>query len=173
MNIALNNDLKLPNVWMQDNKLSLNVAKTKPLLIGKKPRHNNLSSADMELSLNICGSELEVVEKIKYLRVQVDNSFDWMEHIKVVSSKVSKALRLLKYARRSPSITSLKTLYLSIVEPHHRYCCSVWGYCGSTTRSWLQRIQNRAARIVTNCDPDTQGSFLIKSLGWKTIDELI
>ena len=37
---------------MQGNMLSLNVAKTKSLLIGTKPRHNNRRSADMELSLN-------------------------------------------------------------------------------------------------------------------------
>ena len=100
LTIALNNDLKLLNTWMECNKLSVSVVKTKPMRNGTKPRHNNIKSADMELSLNICGSELDVVEKIKYLVVQVDNRLDWKEHIKVASAKVSKALGLLQHTKR-------------------------------------------------------------------------
>ena len=33
-----------------------------------------------------------VVQKTKYLGVQIDNSLDWKEHIKVTSSMVSKAV---------------------------------------------------------------------------------
>ena len=35
-----------------------------------------------------------------------------------------------------------------IVELHFRYCCSVWGNCGVTRLQTLQKLQNRAARIV-------------------------
>ena len=37
----------------------------------------------------------------------------------------------------------------------------------------LQKIQNRAGRIVTGSRFDPQGLPLVKRLGWKTIDELI
>ena len=64
-------------------------------------------------------------------------------------------------------------MYTGIVEPHFRYCCSVWGCCGATEINQLQKLQNRAARIVTGSSFDTPGQPLIKRLGWKTIDELI
>ena len=67
-------------------------AKTKFMLICTKPEHKKFSSADLKLSLNICGCELEVVKKIEYLGVLMDNRLDWKEHIKVVSSRISKAL---------------------------------------------------------------------------------
>ena len=44
----------------------------------------------------------------------------------------------------------LKMLYLGLVEPHLRYCCSVWGACGVTSRKTLDKLQNRAIRIITN-----------------------
>ena len=72
-----------------------------------------------------------MVQKVKYLGVQVDNSLDWKEQIKIISSKVSKALGLLKDAKNSLLEFSLRSLYLSIVEPHTRHCCSVWGCSGS------------------------------------------
>ena len=33
----------------------------------------------------------------------------------------------------------LKMLYLGLVEPHFRYCCSFWGSCGVTTRKTLDQ----------------------------------
>ena len=74
------------------------------------------------------------------------------------------------------NIASLKTLYTGIVEPHFRYCCSVWGCADSTEINQLQKPQNRAARVITNSSFDTSSSrslLWIVELGWKTIEELI
>ena len=65
------------------------------------------------------------------------------------------------------------TLYTGIVEPHLRYCCSVWGCAGSTEINRLQKLQNCAARIITNSSFDAPSRPLIEGLGWKTIEELI
>ena len=67
----------------------------------------------------------------------------------------------------------LKTLYSGIVEPHFRYCCSVWGCCGTTDINQLQKLQNRAARIITNSSFDSPSRPLIVGLGWKTVRELV
>ena len=69
--------------------------------------------------------------------------------------------------------SALTSLYTSIVEPHFRYCCSVWGCAGATEINRLQKLQNRAARIVTNSGFDIPCNQLIEKLGWKTINELI
>ena len=64
-------------------------------------------------------------------------------------------------------------MYTGIVEPHFRYCSSVWGCCGLTEINQLQKLQNRAARIITGSRFDAPGLPLVKRLGWKKIDELI
>ena len=68
---------------------------------------------------------------------------------------------------------TLKTLYRGIVEPHFRYCCSVWGFAGSSELNRQQKQQNRAERILTNSSSDTPSRQLIDMLGWETIDQLI
>ena len=68
---------------------------------------------------------------------------------------------------------TLRTLYTGTVQPHFRYCYSVWSCAGSTEINQLQKLQNRAARIVTNTSYDTPSKKLLEELGWKTIDELI
>ena len=105
--------------------------------------------------------------------MQIDCSLDWKEQIKAVSTKVSRVIGFLRHAKSFLPIASLKTLYTGIVEPHFRYCCSVWGCAASTDINQLQKLQNRAARIITNSSFDTPSRPLITELGWKTIDELI
>ena len=64
-------------------------------------------------------------------------------------------------------------MYISIVEPHVRNCCSVWGCCGETLIDKLQKLQNHAARIVTNSSYDASSLPSIGSIGWLTIKEMI
>ena len=86
---------------------------------------------DQNLELSIRGKELDIVQKTKYLGVQIDCSLDWKEQIKAVSAKVSRAIGFLKHAKKFLPRVTLENLYTGIVEPHFRYCCSVWGCCGS------------------------------------------
>ena len=173
LNGAINNDLKQLDAWLQGNKLSLNVTKTHSMLITTKQKRNILKSTDQNLELSIRGKELDIVQKTKYLGVQIDCSLDWKEQIKAVSAKVSRAIGFLKHAKKFLPRVTLENLYTGIVEPHFRYCCSVWGCCDSREIKQLQKLQNRAARIVTNSSFDTPSRPLIERLGWRAIEQLI
>ena len=89
------------------------------------------------------------------------------------TTKVSRAIGVLKHAKTFKGQETLKNLYTGIVEPQFRYCCSVWGCAGSTDINQLQKLQNRAARIITNNSFDTPSRPLIDKLGWKTIEQLV
>ena len=149
------------------------MAKTHSILISTKQKHKSLKSRNEALDLKIRDNELEVVQKTKYLGVQIDCCLDWKEQIKAVSTKVSRAIGFLRHAKSFLPQASLETLYTGIVEPHFRYCCSVWGCAGSTDINQLQKLQNRAARIITNSSFDTPSIPLIAELGWQAIEELI
>ena len=99
LNEAINNDLKQLDFWLQGNELSLNVAKTNSMLVSTKQKHNILKSRNEDLDLKIRDNELEIIQKTKYLGVQIDNSLNWKKHIKTVSSKVSRAVGFLKHAK--------------------------------------------------------------------------
>ena len=130
LNEAINSDLTKLDTWLQGNKLSLNVAKTHSMLISSKQKHSSLKGQNKHLKLKIRDNELDVVKKTKYLGLQVDCSLDWKEQIKTVSAKVSRAVGFLKHAKSFLPKETLQTLYTGIVEPHFRYCCSVWGCAG-------------------------------------------
>ena len=92
LNEAINIDLKQLDIWLQGNKLSLNVAKTNSMLVSTKQQHNILKSRNDDLDLKIRDNDLEIIQKTKYLGVQIDNSLNWKEHIKTVSTKVQELL---------------------------------------------------------------------------------
>ena len=66
---ALNDDLRNLHLWLKGNKLSLNVAKTKSLLISTKHRQAVMKEEAVTLVLDICNAPVEVAENIKYLGV--------------------------------------------------------------------------------------------------------
>ena len=117
-------------------------------------------------------SQVENVERTKYLGVIIDRSLSWEEHINILRTKVSRAIGYLKYARKFLPQNTLSKMYRGIVEPHFRYCCSVWGCCGATKLQTLQKLQNRAARIVTKSKFNTRAMALIHNLNWPTISEI-
>ena len=147
--------------------------KTHALLISTKPKHKSLKNQDESLRLKIQNNELDIVQKTKYLGIQIDNTLDWKEHTKTISSQVSRGIGFLKHAKSFLPKETLKTMYTSIVEPNFRYCCSVWGFCDLTEIKRLQKLRNRAVRIVSGSSFDAPSQQLIKELDWRTIDKII
>ena len=47
---------------------------------------------------------------------------------------------------------TLKTIYYSLMQPYFDYCDVVWGDCSKIRADKLQKLQNRAARIITQAD---------------------
>ena len=73
--------------------MSLNVLKTKAMVIGSRPNLKKISTKLVEPpSVTIGGSDVEMVGNVKYLGVQIDRNLAWDEHIHFVRSKVSHAI---------------------------------------------------------------------------------
>ena len=45
----------------------------------------------------------------------------------------------------------------------------VWGNCGITLRNKVQKLQNRAARVLTYSSYDVDAGHLFKLLEWKNL----
>ena len=68
----------------------------------------------------------------------------------------------------------LTTLYMTLVEPHFRYCDIVWGQRNETLKDKLQTQQNRAARVICNRRFEDVGDHqeLLSHLGWLNVRQL-
>ena len=110
------------------------------MVIGPQPNLKKIADKRVDTpSFFIGDSVIDLVKKVKYLAVQLDSNLDWNQHMKVLCSKVSRAIGFLKLAKKFIPKESLTQMYRGIVEPYFRYCCSVWGSCGETR---LRALQN-------------------------------
>ena len=53
-----------------------------------------------------------------------------------------------------------------IVSPYFDYCCEVWDVIEKTQSKRLQKLRNRAARIIMNMINDIDHSVALQALGW-------
>ena len=174
INSAINDDLSNLKLWLEGNKLSLNVTKTQAMLIGSRAKLQSISNSDViSPKFGIDDEVVPMINEAKYLGIQIDKTLGWKEHINIIAAKISRGIGMLRYAKRYVPLSTVKTMYRSIVEPYLRYCCTVWGCCTEADLKRLQILQNRAARIVTNSAYDAHSLPLIKGLGWLTVKELI
>ena len=103
----------------------------------------------------------------------LDEKLKWKNQAKFLQKKISQALGLLKYAKKFAYESTLRYMYLSIVEPYMSYYCSVCRCFSDTKLNTLHKLQNRAARIVTNTPFDSSAAPLLQRLGWLPVHRLI
>ena len=68
-------------VWYQDNNLSLNVSKSKGMIMDYRKRRAE------QAPININGAVVERVESFKFLGVHITNKLSWSKHTKTVMKR--------------------------------------------------------------------------------------
>ena len=134
-------------------------------------KHSQVNMYADDTSISFSANSIPVINE-QYLGVYVDQHLSRDVQIANMVKKISKALGMLRYSKQYLPIKSVQTMYKSLVEPYFRYCCPVWGVCGITALDKLQKLQNRAARIVTNSPYNASALPTIRKLGWQTVNDL-
>ena len=163
----MNHDLANIKEWLIANKLTLNKSKTEFMLIGSRQK---LRTFDKSPSLVIDGAPLNRVSNTKSLGVTIDENLSWSEHIGELCKKIASGIGAIKRTRSLFPRRTLQLVYNSLVQPYFDYCNSVWGNCCKTLATKLQKLQNRAARVLTFSGYDISADNLFKDLGWKNLE---
>ena len=106
---------------------------------------------------------LKIKNSFKYLGVVIDPGLKWTLHIDELCKK--KVGRMISYLGRVGNFvneSSLKWLYNSAIMPHFDYSDVIWHSAAQTNLDMLQKLQNRAGRIILK----------VKSCEHKSINEM-
>ena len=107
------------------NKLTLNVKKTKYMLIGSQFK---LSQINSDFTVKVNNTPIERAIKHKSLEVQIDESLNWRPHIDTISKKISAGTAILRRVSHFiPFDTRVNIMYNALVMPYFNYCGAVWG----------------------------------------------
>ena len=152
--IGMNNELLKLSEWMNINKLSLNVKKTKYMLFCiKNPR---IQGGDILLN----GEIIDKVNHFQFLCEIIDSHLSWMDHVQHIRKKISKGIGVLYTTKDYIKSDTVLTLYYSFVYPYLMYCIEVWGATTKGNLISLLKTQKRVVRMIKSVSIRTESAPL-------------
>ena len=164
----LNSDLDSLYEWSVQNKMFINVKKTKSMLVtGRRiPSKVNDSGEDLSLQLKIGGGDINSVKFHKLLGVTLDSEMSYECHVEELSKKLSKRLGLLKHISPYLKQAQREMYFNSVVKPIMMHGTMIWDNCNNGCKLLILRLQKGAARIILNADRETPSVSLFNRLKW-------
>ena len=152
--------------WLRASKLTLNMTNTEFMLIGSRQRLSTLTDSP---TMTINDNQVSQVTTAKSLGVTIDNKLDWSGHIDKLTKKVTSGIGAIKRIRHLVPQATLHLIYHALIQPQFDSCNIVWENCGITLLNKIQKLQNRAARVLTYSNYDAAAGHLFELLGWKNL----
>ncbi len=141
--------------WCQENHLSLNIDKTKELVVDYRRQSRE------HTPITIDKTPVERVTSFKFLGVHITEDLTWSAHTDAVLKKAHQRLFFLRRLRKfgsSPRI--LRSFYTCTVESILTGCITAWfGNSTAGNRRALQRVVRTARHIVGGELPSLQDIY--------------
>ena len=161
---SLSHDHEKLSKCLVSNRLTLNSTKTEFMLISSRQRLTTLSDT---LELSIDNVLIEQIPSVKSLGIYIDDNLTWHSYIDKLCKKIASAIGVIKRVKPFVPQSTLLNIYNSLVQSNFDYCSLIWSNGGKTLSNKLQKLQNRAARVITSSNFDIDVDSLFHKLSWK------
>lgn len=163
----INDDLtRLYDVICQ-NKLKLNVDKTKVMIISNKQIDKN------NVNIFIDNCRLEIENEIKYLGVILDDKLKFDKNTDYLCKKIGKKTNVISRLRNELSTEQKTMIYKTILETHFTYCASILFLCTNDDIDRLQVLQNKCMRNILKKDRFTSTEALTEAMKTLSVNQII
>ena len=161
---VVNNGLKEIQKWLELNKLSLNVKKTKYMIFYNHQRDiiNHIS----KLELN--GEPLVRVANFNFLGLTIDRHMTWNAQIQKLSNKISRSLGIMNRLKWYLPQNIFHTIYNSLILSHINHSILVWEFKSSR----ISKLQKRAVRMISCSKYNAHTEPLYKSLNLLKVEDI-
>ena len=133
--------------WTYANKLSLNVDKTSSIIFSNRRYFHSESS-----SLFLCNDKIKYASSCKFLGVIIDSNLSFNDHIRHISSKISKSVGIFRILQRYLPKNVLLNIYYSLIYPYLTYANIIWGGTHECHLNSLIILQKKLIRIISNAE---------------------
>jgi hypothetical protein len=136
----INNELNNVLTWLQVNKLSLNVKKTKFMAFHTNRRTINIPN------LMIDNMKIDYINSFNFLGIIIDNNMTWDPHINSLSNKLLRFIGTVKRLKDFIPTETLITLYNSLVLSQINYGQLAWGFDAPR----IFQLQKKIIRLINS-----------------------
>lgn len=134
----LNSDMEKLFKWLCVNDLKLNLDKTKCMVFGEK----------REIQVKINNVEIESVKQYKYLGIIIDDKLKFKENVDYICKKFGMKIGVLARLRRNIDYVTCVNIYKTVTAPNLDYVSTILLNCNEGEFDRLQKMQNKAMRII-------------------------
>ena len=160
-------DLKLLTKWCRNNRLTVNINKTKVMLFGTK----NMLKRGKRNYIFINETKLQYVNQFNYLGIKLDCSLTFELHAAESLRMVAHKLYLMGRIRKFITTEQAITIYKSKIVPYFDYGDIFLMNITSKTKQKLQKVQNRGLRICMEAEGRTNVNFLHNTCNVNKLDD--
>ena len=130
----------------------------------------NTKSRELSNVISIDSNLVSRVPSNKCLGVLLDEKLSFETHIDYICKKACAGIGALRRIKPFVPLCTLVTVYRSSIEPYFDYCSPLWDTCGKQLKDKLQKIQNRAGRVIAGSSYDVRSVDVLNNLNWKTLE---
>ena len=159
----LNFDLETINRWAEKWLVKFNPSKSESLLVSRKINRN------VHPPLIMNGVHINEVQHHKHLGILLSNDGTWHEHIDYITSKAWQKIYVMRKLKFLLDRESLNRIFISFIRPTLEYADIVWNNCTQYEINKIEKIQLKAARIVTGATRLISVELLYKETGWEPL----
>ena len=154
---TINKELNKLYLWLNINRLSLNIDKTNYLIF-----HPYNKPMKKHITIKINKKAINEKVYIKYLGVLIDSTLSWKHQISNISKKISQAIGIMYKLRHFLPMKVMKNVYYSLVYSNILYAIEAWESGFKTDLDKLLILQKRAIRLMTYNDtyPTVSGPLI-------------
>ena len=160
----INSELNKVLHWLEVNKLSINIPKTKFMIFHNQNKNINCITPD----ITIKDTKIERVESFNFLGVIFDQHMKWNCHVNNIALKLSRTIGIFYKLKHFLPSYILKMLYNSLILPHLSYGILAWG----TSSEHLFKLQKKSVRIIANEKYNAHTEPLFKSLDLLKLNDI-
>ena len=145
---ATENDVKeLLNVLQKETTIVLNWFKSNEMKSNDDKCHLFVANKD-NLTINLGCETIKSSDSVKLLGIIIDKQLNFKEHVTKLCKKGNQKLHALARISKYMSKTKLRILMKAFIESQFNYCPLVWMFHNRTLNNKINRLHERALRIV-------------------------
>ena len=161
LSMRLQDSINSLSRWFEKWLLSVNTHKSAVIAL------RSTRQPPVHLSVFINSEQIPQVSVHKHLGLTFNDTLTWEDHVNVIATKASQRIGLLRrYNKRLPAL-AIQHFYKTSIRPALEYASLAWCGLSSTASQTLERVQRRAARVITGLPArsDTPHDILLARAG--------
>ena len=130
--------------WFRGNDMIVNPEKFQAIIFNRRPKDENT------YTLNFDNKSIQTSSEVVLLGIEIDNNLKFKKHIHHLVKKAAGQLNFLSKQSKFLNHDAMRIVIESFVLANFNYCPLVWHFCSCESINKLEKIQERAFRLLLN-----------------------